>query len=168
MLPDRSLLPRSSHLLIKREITIENVKFHEERMHHEETQALSEKRRVACVKLRSQGVALVRANNGLEARKLSEERRLKHELNETRRQLSDVRLSLSESQSALTVSCRYLSEELFVFRSLFSNFGDTELLDICFSSSCCCISLFSFFSSLSSLFFFLSLFCIATSTSTYF
>ena len=84
-------------------------------MHHEETQALSEKRRVACVKLRSQGVALVRANNGLEARKLSEERRLKHELNETRRQLSDVRLSLSESQSALTVSCRYLSEELFVF-----------------------------------------------------
>ena len=153
---------------IKREITIENVKFHEERMHHEETQALSEKRRVACVKLRSQGVALVRANNGLEARKLSEERRLKHELNETRRQLSDVRLSLSESQSALTVSCRYLSEELFVFVRCFQIlvtlnswiYVSLPLVVVFLSSLFSLLSLLSFFS--------LSLFCIATSTSTYF
>ena len=67
---------------------------------------------MACVKLRNQGVSLVRANNGLEARSLSSERQLKYELKTTRLQLAETRHTLAESQAALTTLQRQLIVEL--------------------------------------------------------
>jgi len=79
---------------------------------HSETRLLSEKRRLACVKLRNQGVSLVRANNGLEARKILNERQLKHLLKETKSQLTVTKYTLAESQSSLTTLQRQLIVEL--------------------------------------------------------
>ena len=79
-----------------------------EKERHRNTRILSEKRRQACVKLRSQGVSLVRANNSLETRKIMEERELKHQLKICNVTLAETRVALEESQGALTTLQREL------------------------------------------------------------
>ena len=79
-----------------------------EKERHRNTRILSEKRRQACVKLRNQGVSLVRANNSLETRKIMEERELKYKLKTCNLTLAETRVALEESQGALTTLQREL------------------------------------------------------------
>ena len=79
-----------------------------EKERHKSTRILSEKRRQACVKLRNQGVSLVRTNNSLETRKIMGERALKHELKTCNLTLAETRVALQESQGALTTLQREL------------------------------------------------------------
>jgi hypothetical protein len=128
-----------------RKVNIGKEELLKEQNVHKETRALSEKRRLACVKLRNQGVGLVRANNSLESRKLLNERHLKHELKVTRHQLAETRLSLAQSQSALTTLQRQLIVEMHRHEGKTSQTSTTLCMFLCFGSKLtCCVCVFFF------------------------
>ena len=126
-----------------RKVNIGKEELIKEQNLHRETRALSEKRRLACVKLRNQGVGLVRANNSLESRKLLNERQLKHQLKVTRHQLAETRLSLAQSQSALTTLQRQLIVEMHRHEGKTSQTSNTLCVFLCLCCTLtCCVFLF--------------------------